>query len=1194
MVQMKGGSGNGAAMAVEGMELEMDNGGEPGRIIWGNVLYSFVESEEAKALIARIPDTRNAGLFWEWENLMQRFTEIMNKYQYQPHLLDPHLDSLLELLLPFVRDGEKEPWLCNLACRFLQLICKVRGYKAFVRLFPHEVVDIVPVLELLEQENPADLERCQVRYILLLWLCMLVLIPFDLARFDGARPGPETPDGANTTLMDRILNIAKLYVLQQDPPSFAASILISRFVTRPDVQKLRSPQFLDWIIEQLHCEIPPSNREFTIKYQYHTEKLLYTLALIFKHGKREDFLPYASTVLHHLKDLNFETSPNIALRKVHSKLLQWLGLSYLKPHLAPWRYQRGSRCLLDNLRGPRKEPEVCATYPETREEDYEEVPEDVEEIIEQLLLGLKDKDTDVRWTAAKGIGRVTGRLPKQLADEVVASVLEYLSAGESSTTWHGVLIAFAELARRGLLLPSRLPDVVPYLCKALLYEDQLCMSRISIQVRDATCYVCWAFARAYDPKDLQPFVNEIARGLVIAALFDRQLNCRRAASAAFQENVGRQGTFPHGIDLVTSLDYFAAATLTNSYLNTSVYVAGFPEYTFPIIDHLVERKIVHLDSAICQLASKALHNLTPKAPTYMADVVLPKLLPLTSSRYLNTRYGAVLSCSEITHALYKLGRRLSDVLAAETIQGLKDIHSNLQASKRYRGLAGTLMRRAVCSLIEKLSLSHIPFKNDAIVESWQELIDDCLSNIHRFNAGDRPGIEAAATTALSALSREFYRTESGQALPGIQDLLLDHYLGGLHCDIEQVRGSFAMALGVLPAFLLRGRLQQVLQGLYGVAKTPSTFPAFHDARSDAVFAIASVCTTVDACWDGDEQADLCQENVDAVYNALMEAMNDFTRNIQGDVSLKVRVAAFRAMTDVTLLLAKREPRFLTADLMRRLMCAFAPHMGETAKNSQMFATSSFLKLLHHDSPPLDHIPHRRQLEEIFPRNEALCTPTEIFSCAARVLGLPAYRPGMLLVLLVAAGNVSTAQVVTKPLLEYIRSNEDSVEMNDFCELLLEILDSHLENPRISAELLSAVDVMLSSGCFDIIEGSNHPFPQKLFSQCSKFLCHVGNLNKLKKVISVFCGLMQFHGELRRDIAKRLLCFLGHRLLQVRVWVAEQLYEMLLMFDDLLSPEDGEATMCILSETNWEATPDTLKPVLDKLKEYMTKLQTHPV
>lgn len=48
----------------------------------------------------------------------------------------------------------------------------------------------------------------------------------------------------------------------------------------------------------------------------------------------------------------------------------------------------------------------------------------MEEVVERLLGALRDKDTVVRWSGAKGIGRVTGCLPQELADEIVAQVLD--------------------------------------------------------------------------------------------------------------------------------------------------------------------------------------------------------------------------------------------------------------------------------------------------------------------------------------------------------------------------------------------------------------------------------------------------------------------------------------------------------------------------------------------------------------------------------------------------------------------------------------------------------------------------------------------------------------------------------------------------------------------------------------------------
>ena len=61
-------------------------------------------------------------------------------------------------------------------------------------------------------------------------------------------------------------------------------------------------------------------------------------------------------------------------------------------------------------------------------------------------------------------------LLQELGDDVVGSVIELFSPSESDTAWHGGCLALAELARRGLLLPSRLQHVAPLVAEALRYD----------------------------------------------------------------------------------------------------------------------------------------------------------------------------------------------------------------------------------------------------------------------------------------------------------------------------------------------------------------------------------------------------------------------------------------------------------------------------------------------------------------------------------------------------------------------------------------------------------------------------------------------------------------------------------------------------------------------------------------------------
>ena len=97
------------------------------------------------------------------------------------------------------------------------------------------------------------------------------------------------------------------------------------------------------------------------------------------------------------------------------------------------------------------------------------------------------------------------------SDDVVESLLQLLSLKESDSAWHGGCLSLAELARRGLLLPKRLDEVVNVVLKALVYDERRGCFSVGAHVRDAACYVCWAFARAYSPQVLMPYIPSKVR-----------------------------------------------------------------------------------------------------------------------------------------------------------------------------------------------------------------------------------------------------------------------------------------------------------------------------------------------------------------------------------------------------------------------------------------------------------------------------------------------------------------------------------------------------------------------------------------------------------------------------------------------------------------------------------------------------------
>mmetsp|Transcript_760 Transcript_760/g.1863 ORF Transcript_760/g.1863 Transcript_760/m.1863 type:complete len:968 (-) Transcript_760:184-3087(-) len=439
-------------------------------------------------------------------------------------------------------------------------------------------------------------------YCLYVWLNKLCLVPFDVSSMDS---------GSN--LVDSLVDRSKRGVFSSGRPSDGAAEFLAHLLAREDMSR-QLEEVICWCLDERFS----SNR-------------IRLLAKILKHGSRKTLLKLMTPRLELMSQLLRSSTGGSSLERLHrSKLVQRSCLLLLPPKLASWRYRRGARIIFQSTASIAHDKGLDGSSPADLADYGEEClswsslttadVQYVEDSIDTLLHMLADRDTIVRWSAAKGLGRVTGRLPQVLAGEVCQAILVIPTESvRDEFRWHGSCLALAELARRGLVVPSDglLNPLVQIIAKALRFDAQRGSATVGSQVRDAACYVCWAVARAYAAEDISSFGRTLAEVLVPAALFDREISCRRAASAALQECVGRVGknVIPQGLELLPLLDFYTLADRRGSYcyLAPKVALLSAGIYLGPLVEELIERKLCHWDENIRELAAQSLGNLCDAA-----------------------------------------------------------------------------------------------------------------------------------------------------------------------------------------------------------------------------------------------------------------------------------------------------------------------------------------------------------------------------------------------------------------------------------------------------------------------------------------------------------------------------------------------------------------------------------------------------
>lgn len=179
----------------------------------------------------------------------------MDKYQEQGQLVEPYLESIVSPLMLIIRSKTVELSvrsdeileIIKPICIIIYTLVTVCGYKAIIKFFPHQVSDLELAVSLLEkchsttsgsslrQESTGEMEA---KCVTLLWLSILVLVPFDISSVDTSIANDKSfgvDDLAPLVL--KILGFCKDYLCNAGPMRRISGLLLSKLLTRPDMGK---------------------------------------------------------------------------------------------------------------------------------------------------------------------------------------------------------------------------------------------------------------------------------------------------------------------------------------------------------------------------------------------------------------------------------------------------------------------------------------------------------------------------------------------------------------------------------------------------------------------------------------------------------------------------------------------------------------------------------------------------------------------------------------------------------------------------------------------------------------------------------------------------------------------------------------------------------------------------------------------
>ncbi|KAI6129812.1 TBCD protein [Pisolithus croceorrhizus] len=1014
--------------------------------------------------------------------LMRKLTMILGEYQEQSYLLDPYLENLVVPVAECLRAHARTQLLYN--------YIKLRGYKTISRSFSSCAYPDGPC---------AEPSQWTLRYVVLLWLSLVCRIPFDLDQFDE--------DGQTGGTASALESTAMKYLGKAGLEREGAAILLSLDT------KQRFKTFLQW-----------SSSVINSTEVLQSLGVLQVLCEFVKSGAPEGTQAAAQALMEMSETINdSETlTENTLVRKYRTKLLSRIGLRLLLPR------PRLSRVQLRTLNDGSNQDSSGKHGGDD---------EELEVILDALFKAVQDRDTVVRWSAAKGIREALRAFAERFRRSSHGEHLHFFSihtVAGATATWH------AEMARRALVPPTLLPNLLDWLSQALYFDIRKGAHSIGSNVRDAAAYVIWALARSQDRSGFSPHASKLAEKLVAVSLFDRDVSIRRAASAAFQEHVGRMGLFAHGIDVLRKTDFYSVSIRRNAFLTAAPQVAEHEEYRPALLDHLIVDYLDgHWDVVMRQLGAKSLRliceiNLDKLGHTYKAR--------LLTSVDVATIHGAVAALTEIADA-YNQFSYSGDGTRREIFILINRIPEFLVLAPRNEQILG-----AICSLIAaSITREEVESEKASSVPNWRKFADQGLHHRSSTMCGRlvQPALAAVSslTDCSSAVQRYFKR-----GLPPLQQ-------------------SLGYLLGVLDYHAHPHVLSEVVECLLdNVSMESATRMTNVEARRNSFLAIpkvvARVAQNLERRW--------YHARISSVLwlTHLTTGLDDYTTDERGDVGSWIRIACIQGLTSIIetlFVVSKNLPNFASILPAHRYH-----HISGALDNVRQIAGESFTRILRLSLPSVEDAECWRVRGEDLARELFLPDCKWLFPKAVRLLEIPEYRKPILtgLVLSVSTRTNSTQRPASSSLAAYVRtlpvsSDRDGYSQASLARDLIEYGLKHLTSNNVVVPVLQTFNMLLEGDASHSTRSM-----ESLISIATKNVSRLKNVQRVHESMKIVVNLLTFPSVAKTCLSK-IADFLVHPYPRVRSGTAEYLYLVLQSRDLGWEPDDKVEEL--LLETGWSST-----------------------